>query len=209
MQDFPANSHKAKETAAPREKIKPVTSAKTGGRRKRGVGRQFKETFFKGTAQDVRGFIIEDVVVPAIRDTIHEAIQGGLERLIYGDRVSPRARVRSPLMSQAPGHVSYDRISTQQSKPQSRTISKSSRVRHEFHEILIPSSQEAHEVLERMYDYLSQYGEVSLAHLYDLTDIEPSHTDLKWGWRSLKGAKALRLRSGEFLLDLPEPEPLG
>jgi hypothetical protein len=50
---------------------------------------------------------------------------------------------------------------------------------------------------------------MNVADLYELTGLESNHTDMKWGWTQLRGAKAVRLRTGGFLLDLPEPQPLG
>jgi hypothetical protein len=87
-------------------------------------------------------------------------------------------------------------------------LSRRSRARGAFDELIIPSRQEAEEVIERMFDILSRYGAVSVADLYELTGVQSSHTDMKWGWAELRGAKAVRLRQGGFLLDLPEPEPL-
>lgn len=59
-----------------------------------------------------------------------------------------------------------------------------------------------------MFEILSRYGSVSVANLYELTDIVSSHVDHKFGWTSLQGAKVVRMRDGRFLLDLPEPESL-
>jgi hypothetical protein len=208
MQDFPANSQKAKETEAPRETLKPVTSAETV-RRKRGLGRQFKETFFAGTARDALGFMIEDVVVPAIRDTLHDAMQGGLERIIYGERTSTRPRRSSQLMTHAPGRVDYSSISSSQPKAAQQTsLSRRSRARHEFADIVIESRADAQEVIDQMFEQLSRFGFVTVADLHALVDIRPDHTDLKWGWTNLRGAKAVRLRTGDYLLDLPDPEPV-
>ena len=87
-------------------------------------------------------------------------------------------------------------------------LSRRSRTRQEFDEIVIQSRQEANEVLDRMYDILSRYGSVAVADLYELTGIQAAHTDYKWGWTDLRGAKASKLRQGGYLLDLPEPETL-
>lgn len=207
MHDFPANSHKARE-AEPREKIEPVTSAEAV-RRKRGLGRQFKETFVGGDARTALHYMVGEVIIPAIQDTLIDAFQGGVERLIRGES-SPRHR-RVSSGSSGYGHVAYNAYSqpstTRTTSP--RTMSRRSRARHEFDELIIPSRQEAEEVIDRMFDLLSRYGEVSVADLYELTGIQSSHTDMKWGWTELRGAKAMRLRQGGFLLDLPEPEPLG
>src|SRR4051795_10002957 len=90
MQDFPANSQKAKaraETPMPSErleKIERITSAEAV-RRKRGLGRQFKDTFIGGNARMAVEYMTMEIVVPAIRDTLVEAMQGGIERVIYGE----------------------------------------------------------------------------------------------------------------------------
>jgi len=43
---------------------------------------------------------------------------------------------------------------------------------------------------------------------YELVGLDSTHTDHKWGWEELTGAGVSRIRGG-YLLDLPEPEPLG
>lgn len=207
--DFPANSRKASETEA-REKLKPVTSAEAV-RRKQGLGRRFKETFFVGTGKDAIGFMIEDVVVPTIRDMFREAMQGGIDRLIYGDSRRPHRTSRSAWTNPSVGQpqVNYQGMSTSaQTQSPPRTLSRRSRARHDFDDLVIPSAQEANEVIDQMFDVLSRYGSVSVADLYELTGIQSSHTDMKWGWTNLRGAKAVRLRQGGFLLDLPAPEAL-
>lgn len=209
MQDFPANSQKAKATEAPREKVQPVTSATTGGRRKRGLGRQFRSTFLGGSARDAGEYMVTDVVVPAIRDMLYDALQSGLDRLIYGEKAS--GRTRNSIITQNLGSVPYDSINKPtRATQQARTLSRKSRARHSLEELVIPTRHEAEDVIDRMYDILSQSGDVTVADLYTLTGIRPDHTDVKWGWYSLKGAKAMpRRRQGGFLLDLPEPEALG
>jgi hypothetical protein len=216
MQEFPANSQKAKtRSEAPpmgerREKVERVTSAEAS-RRKRGLGRQFKDTFIGGSARMAFDYMVTDVVVPAIRDTIFDAIQGGLDRLIYGDH-RPRRGTPSSYYSPNPPRVNYQGMSSiprpNPSSP-SRMLSRRSRARHDFDELIIPNRAEAEEVLDRLYDELSRYGSVSVAILYELTGIQSSHTDHKWGWTSLQGSRLKRIGDGSFLLDLPEPEPLG
>ncbi len=89
-----------------------------------------------------------------------------------------------------------------------RSISRTSRARNHFDELIIASRQEAEEVIDRMFDIMSRYGSVSVADLYELTGLQSSHTDIKWGWTEMRGAKPVRLRQGGFLLELPEPQPL-
>lgn len=215
MQDFPANSQKAKthsDIPGERpEKIERVTTAETV-RRKRKLGHQFKETFIGGSARMAFEYMLTDVVVPAIRDTLAEAIQGGIERLIYGD-TRPRRGGGVSSYSNV-GHVNYQRMGSPNrggpppATQQNRILSRQSRARQSFDELVIQTRVEAEEVIDRMYDLLSRYGMVTVAELYELTGVQSSHTDHKWGWTELRGAKVARLRSGGFLLDLPEPEAL-
>lgn len=210
MQDFPSNSQQAKATDAPREKIKPVTSAETRDR-KRGLGRQFRDTFFHGNARDTAGYMVEDVIVPGIRDMVYDAVQGGIERFFYGERVSrPRRPTSAPLSNQPTGHVAYGSYAQPSMPQQQRTLSRQARATHNFQDLVIPTRPEAEEVLDNMYEWLSRFGKVTVADLYELTGVRSEHTDVKWGWTSLRGAKVVPLRrQGVFLLDLPDPEPLG
>lgn len=214
MQDFPANSQKARERSEapmPRErpeKIERVTSGEAV-QRKRGLGRQFKETFIGGNARMAVEYMTMEIVVPAIRDTLNDALQGGIERVIYGESRIRRGSASSPYSNV--GHVNYQSMSTPMRSPRSQapqTLSQKSRSRHSFNEIVIPTRVEAEEVLDRMFETLSRFGMVTVGELYAMTGIQSSHTDNKWGWTQLRGAKVARLRSGGFLLDLPDPEPL-
>jgi hypothetical protein len=211
LQDFPANSAKARARAERPplserpEKIERVTSA-PAQQRKRGLGRQFKETFIEGSSRMAFDYMLLEVVVPAIQNTLIDALQGGLERWIRGERRGRRST--STYSSDNLGHVNYNRMYPNQPPSTTRMLSRQARARHDFGEIILQSRPEAEDVIDRMYDVLSRYGSVPVSTLYSLTGIQPSHTDEKWGWTSLPGAKAIRQRDGTWLLDLPEPEPL-
>lgn len=208
MTDLPPNSHKARETET-REPIKPVTSAETR-QRKRGLGRQFRETFLGGNGRDAASVMVDDVVVPGIRDMLYDALRAGLDNLIYGDTRTGRRRHSSPLVGgPVMGGTNYSSMSTSAAKaPAQQTISRQSRARHEFDDLIIPTREDAVEVIDQMYEILSRYGRVSVADLFELTGVRSSHVDEKWGWQNLRGAKAVPLRKGGFLLDLPTPEEL-
>ena len=208
MDNFPPNSHKAKATE-PREPIKPVTSAEAV-RRKRGLGQQFKETFFQGTGREAIGFAIEDVVVPSIRETLRDFIHSGVDRLIFGESTRPPRGYGGPSWSNASaGRVDYSSISSPRpTAAQKQTVSRQSRARNEFSDLIIPSKQEANNVIDYMFEIFSRQGVVHVAELYELTGVEAAHTDWKWGWTTLRGAKAMPLKDGRYILDLPRPEQL-
>jgi hypothetical protein len=204
MDQFPPNSRKAAADREPK-RVQRVTSDAV--RRRRPLGKQFRNTFFGGDANTAIQYVIFNVLIPGAKDSIVEAGQGFIEKLVYGD-----ARPRRGPMSNPLGQVSYHRMSQQQ--PQSRTsmpqaLSRRARSRFAFDEIVIPSRQEAEEVLDRLFDLISKYDTATVADLYELTGLASSHIDHKWGWTALRGASVNRVRGGGYLLNLPEPESLG
>jgi hypothetical protein len=155
-------------------------------------------------------YVLLEVVVPAIQNTMLDAFQGGVERWVRGET---RPRMGSRPMGYADiARVDYTRHSkpgSTASTPPQRSLSRAARARHNFEDLVIPDRHGAEEVIDRMFEILSRHGSVNVADLYELTGLESNHTDMKWGWTQLRGAKAVRLRTGGFLLDLPEPQPLG
>lgn len=207
MQDFPANSQKAKTRPDPEpKKIERVTTAEAT-QRKRGLGRQFKETFIGGSARMAAEYMVTEVIVPAIQETLIDAFQGGIERLIRGE--SSRSRRGVPPAYTSVGRVNYQGMSNPAPTQASRVLSRQSRSRQDFRDLKIANRNEAQDVIDQMYEILSRFGVVTVHDLYEMTGVESSHVDYKWGWQRLNGSQVRRLRDGGYLLDLPEPQPLG
>lgn len=214
MQDFPANSQKAKaRSEAPpaeeRPQVKRVTTA-PAEQRKRGLGHKFKETFIGGSLRDTVEYMVTDIVVPAVQDLLYDTLEGGLRRMIHGES-NVRSRGAAASSYSNVGRVNYQGMSIKPptTAPSSnRMLSRRSRTKQDFAEIIIESRREADEALEQMYEFLSRFGVVYVADLYGLTGIQSSHVDYKWGWTSLQGSKVARMRDGRFLLDIPKPDLL-
>ena len=206
-QEFPPNSKKqalkAGADAAQDKKIERVTSA-DATLRKKPLGRKFMDTFMGADLKSVMQYVISDVLAPAAKDMIVEAGSQGLERMIFGD-TNPRRRSAGGITPT--GHINYNRMG-KSSRGTSGPVQSRVRTRHAFDEVVLQSRAEGQEVLSRMYDILSKYESVTVADLYELVGLRGDHTDLKWGWTDLHGASVDRLRSGGFLLDLPQPESL-
>jgi hypothetical protein len=204
MEQFPPNSRKAEIRPEPKN-LGAVTSA-TARRRKQPLGRKFAHTFFGGDARTAVEYMVSHVLIPAAKEAIVEAASSGFEKLVYGEARAKRGRPTSGPM----GYVAYNRqgppVRPDDRPPMPNRLPRQSRARHSFDDIIINTRQEAEEVLERMYDALGKYESVSVADLYELTGLRSDHTDHKWGWTNLQGASVARVRSGGYLLDLPEPE---
>ena len=204
---FPPNSVRAKvesEAETPQDKkVEPVVKGDVK-RRKKPLGKRFHEVFLGGDARGTANYVVFSVLIPAAKDMLVEAGAQGIERLVYGEsRRRPSGRVPNPT-----GHIQYNQPRSALDRPPA-ALSRRARTRFDFDEIILQSRGEAEEVLDRMYDLLSRYESVSVADLYELTGVQSAHTDQKWGWMDLRGSQVTRTRQGGFVVDLPEPSPLG
>lgn len=206
--EYPPNSKKVTNTGD-EKKVERVTSAQAT-RRKKPLGKQFSKTFIGGDAKTAMHYVVFDVLIPAAKDALADAGSQGLERLIFGESRSKRGRGATP-MSGATGYVSYNRMGMGGNERPAlpKQLSRRARSQHDFDEIVLPSRTEAEEVLDRLFDLVSRYDSATVADLYELTGLEGTHTDNKWGWTNLRGASVTRVRGNGYLLDLPDPEPLG
>jgi hypothetical protein len=208
MEQFPPNNPKASAAARGPKKVEQVTSAKVV-RRRRPLGKTFKETFINGSARMAVEYMVAEVVIPGIQDAMIEAFQGGVERLIRGES---RGRRGAPTPPSAYGRVNYGAQFQSQTMPHAqppRGISRGGKARHDFGELVLQSRHEADDVLSNLFDIINKYETVTVADMYALCGIEPTHVDYKWGWTSLEGAQIGRPRGGGYRLDLPAPSPLG
>ena len=205
--EFPPNSEVSKQKQE--KDIQQVTKGEVV-RKKRSLRKRFSESFVAGDAKSAIGYAVMDILLPAARDMVIDVIEGGVEKLFRGDTY--RRRGSTIPQSGPTGYVNYSRYSgpmggSRYSSPE-RVMSRQARARHDFDEIVLDSRVEAEEVIDRLFDLVSRYESASVADLYELVGLASNHTDHKWGWTDIRGAGVTRSRDG-YLLDLPEPQPIG
>ena len=207
--DYPSNSNKSKEVDQTPGTTKKVESVVSGSVvvRKPSLGKRFAGTFFGGDLKGVFGFVVLDVLVPAAKDMVADAVSQGFERMLYGEVRSTSRRPGSrPGMGRS-GYTSYNRYSQVGAREDPRSLSRRSRATFNFDEIVLESRGEALQVLDGMYDLLRKYEIVTVSDLYDLVGVSGAFTDEKYGWTEINTADVRRVRDG-YLLVLPKPEPL-
>lgn len=204
VEDYPSNSQRNRSPKKDKKKVEKVIPGEAI-RRKKSLGKQFSETLGSGdNAGSVWSDIFHEVLIPAGKDAISDAVSQGLDRMLFGES-RPRSSARA--VSRNSGYVSYNKISSKREDPRMSTMSRRARSSHNFDEIVLESRAAADEVLQAMYDLLSTYDVVSVADLYELVGQTPSYTDEKWGWMDLRGSSIVRVKGG-YLLDLPKTETL-
>lgn len=216
--EFPPNSRTAparspqkapsrgKEDPADKD-IKPIVSAEGARTRKKSLGKRFTENFVQGDAHSVWSYVTFDVMLPAAKDMVADAVSQGVERMIFGE--SRSSNRRSGGRNRDAGHVNYNKMSQRPDRrDEPRAISTRSRATHNFDEIEISSRAEAEEVIDRLFELIDRYELVTVAELYQMVNLAPEFTDEKYGWEDMRGARVERARNGYYQLRLPRPVAL-
>lgn len=194
--NYPPNSHKSKAEEST-ETTKRVEKVVTGKIKKKSEVRKFADIFVADDVSNVKGYIINELIIPTVKNTISNIVRDGIDMLLFG---SPR---RDNKPRGAIGHVDYTKFS--RDEPRSVNSSRAAVYRHE--DVVVDTRGEAEEVITQMEAVIDTYGMVSVADLYDLVGISGNYTDHKYGWTNLHNAEPIRVRDG-YLIKLPKALPL-
>lgn len=207
--NYPGNANVGKEKpvkpdAKPEEKkLERVTTSDVIAR-KPSLGKRIAQSFSGEDMHSVGGYLLFDVALPALKNTISDMVSQGIERMLFGDS-RPTSGRRTYTNYNRPSSVS--RPPWERDREEPRSISRQARANHTFDEIVLPSRGEAEMVLDRLSDQIEKYDVATVSDLYELVGITGSFTDDKWGWTDLRSARVRQVREG-YLLDLPRTGPI-
>ena len=201
-EEYKPNSHKFREgemATADDKKIEKVVKGKVRTKPKSGISK-ISEVFIAEDAENVKSYILMDVLVPAVKKAISDIVRDGIDMLLYGE--SPRKKIGSA--SQYVSYRDYSRRDDDRFRDP-----RDSRVRSGYNhdDIILETRGEAEEVLTRMDELIDTYGVVSVADLYDLIGKTCEYTDNKYGWTNIRNAEPIRVRDG-YMLKLPKALPI-
>lgn len=197
MERFESNSHKYKQeqkAANDRPEIKPVVTNPV--KVKKNDFRRFAGAIISEEAHNVKNYILMDVVIPAIRNTIVDIITGSTQRIFGGSSSKPGTPA---------SRFSYNNCYRKEDSTKRAESVQSNRFYYD--DIVFTNRLDAENVLEAMGNIIEQYNMVSVNDLYDLCNKTGSPTDARYGWTSLSTARVDWTRDG-YILNLPKALPL-
>lgn len=197
--NYKPNSHKAKEeqreSAEETKKVEKIVKGVVKTKKKSEISK-FRDRIISDDARNIKSYIVEDVIIPAIKNTILDTIINSATIAFGGSRAKKNS---------VAGRVSYRNFYDR--RDDRRVIDEPRSGGYSFYDITLESRIEAQEVLDRMDELIDRYRMVSVADLYDMVGVTGNYTDNKYGWTDISTARISRTREG-FTLDLPRPKAL-
>lgn len=182
---------------------------------KRGLlGRLFTGVMGPDGASGIGEYVNEEIIKPAIKNIIVDAVTSGINMIMYGDRGG---------VSRGPNRTNYSNSSRQYgSVTQQHTTNTSrytrhqpepvqarveTRPRHGVEEYRIVDRADAVHVLVALTENAEIYGHVSVADYYELIGVASVYTDNDHGWRadSIARATIVPVRGG-YIIRFPQVE---
>jgi hypothetical protein len=207
--DYQGNTDKEKMLKGEKQIVKVVTGEVI--RKPESLGRKFKNVFFGGDLKTSARFVAADVLLPAFRDLLVDAIVNGAKGVIYGDSTFRRRTAEPRPRTQYSNPINRTTVYSGEPTRRAYLPDQPHAYRHQNQiprdELIIQNRYDAERIVERLIDIVDKYEVASLADYYDLAGLSSSHTDNKWGWTTFNSAEIRQTRDG-YVIDLPPIEAI-
>ena len=187
-----------------KDELAPVVNQDDIIVKKKNLGQKFADAFISDSAKDVKSYILMDVVIPGIKDTILNVMEmiffggtrGRRRSSSYSDNTSYRAFYQSE----------YDGYGAPRKRERDRRERRErSDDRIDYRCIIVRDRRDAEDIVNKLWARIEKYGEATKSDLYELVDLPSTHTDNNWGWVDQKDIGIRRVQTG-YLIDVADAE---
>lgn len=135
-------------------------------------------------ASGIGEYVNEEIIKPAIKNIIVDAVTSGINMIMYGEKGSSSRGGYRPGVgynrNRDSGNNNRVNYSSRSSRRDEQPRQRSSR--YGIEEYIIEDRYEASHVLTALTEAADMYDSVSVADYYDLISITPQFTDNQYGW---------------------------
>lgn len=159
----------------------------------------------------IGSYVNEEIVKPAIKNIIVDAVTSGINMVMYGEKGGPHRGGYRPHSSSRHNYAprtnygsNYRSNSASDAQPAERIARPS---RQGVEEYIINDRHDASQVLVSLTEYADRYDAVSVADYYDLIGAPSKYTDNNYGWTidTITRASILPVRGG-YIIKFPPVE---
>lgn len=201
LEDMKPNSHVSKEQPIAKPHVEPIVKKSAVVSTKKSLGQKFVDTFMTEDAADVKSWLVMDVVIPGIKNTILDM----LSMMFFGG-TSSRSRGRSAYSYDRPSYRQYSYSSVRgggrvsNDRPEAPISDKV-----DYRNIILQRRDDAERIVDEMRRRITEYGQVSIAEMLDLMELTGKYTDNNWGWTNPRDIGVTRVSTG-YLIDVAEAQ---
>lgn len=194
MSDGPKNDIQPK----PQESVRTVQVVQ----RKRTISERIASFLFNEEIDNVSDYVINDILIPALKDTLTSMISNGADMLFHGSRGGGRSQFSNPYSDR--GGATFVQPDTRYSYRNTSSVPRRGYKR--LNDYYFRSEAEARYVIDQLELLTDQYGWASVDDYYQLIGVSGTHVDQKWGWMTMGNARIRRDRDG-WVIDFEEARP--
>lgn len=178
---------------------------------KTSLGTKFADAFISDAAKDIGNYILMDVIVPGIKDTIMNC----MSMIFYGNAsgrrrsyssYSDNTSYRAFYQSEYDGYGAPRRRERRDDRRKYRDEDYG-RDRIDYRNIIIRDRSSAEEIVSRLRGRIEKYGEATKSDLFELIDVSSTSVDNNWGWTNPRDIGLRRVSTG-YLIDVADAEYL-
>ena len=208
------------------KETRPAKRPKTKARHKRSLWKSVGDRFISEDAEYVGSSIVDDILVPALRDLINDILHGAIDMTFGG------GNYRGGSYSRRGGGRGRSRIAYNRMYDDSRFSSRRRRDDDDYDDRRssrrrLPDCSEfifdprdfdrpsdakcaAEDLLDDMADRIEEFGQVDMAWFLDQVgeDAEGLWNAEDWGWTNLSGVRVRGSNRNGWYIDLPKPKEL-
>ena len=197
---LPGNSNSGKkpqEPEKPKREVHKVVKGDIVGNYHEPM-RKISQLLFAEDFGTVKKYILDQVLWPAIKNTIADTVTSGINMWILGNRngtpIKPMSSINSP--------TKYSTIYRLDGS--SPKVGSTANSRFFFENPIVATKDDAEEVIMNLKDYIEAEDSVSVAVLYSMLGLESEATYNNYGWYNVGKAKAIPVKDG-WVINLPKP----
>lgn len=200
--------------------VQPVASGKV---KKKSIGTKVKETFFTADLPDVKGNIVNEILIPSAKNMVLDAVRsitnsiaGTVELTLFGKIT--RGSDRGYHGGSIGNRIRYEDAYRGGAR---RELTNTQRATFAIDEIIFEgvdvvngiernARQQAQAVIDSMIDHIEMYGRATVHDFYDFCGVTTrDYTESTYGWRSFGEARAEAIAGGRYIIVCPRPIYLG
>lgn len=170
-----------------------------------------KKTGMAYHIKNIGNSLFADMIWPAIQNLVVDFFGEGIRMLVFKDLDIPRRSRTSLRRSYNDKYNNRERLyraSDRMSRSTGPTrIHRSMPTDDVVEDIFFDNRESAHAVLDRLDEYIAEFGHATLGDLRAAVGFSATITHQRYGWTSLRGTKVLWTSDG-YLIDFPPVEYL-